>query len=300
MGDLESLEKELKSLREEANAFIESPYLGRSIKSLVYEVHLDRLEVAANELGKRINEKHGTMFEIKQQARKMAHLAGIDPDNARLMVTEAVQNILEHGSGRSVHVHLEVRNDAENPCMICQFKHQIEPADKYTLRDVEHNVLKGDVTSEFFDFESHRGRGEFIMKQLTDERRIINGLEVDRHGHKTHYFKRILINYKNPSGPRMPISLAEIKEQIDRLGLHEPVCCFLIQHAIDQPDVFTVALPREKEKAVAALMEAHQFKPLDSENYFSTVFLTYAPSGSLTTEEAHRVFEDAKHIVYGD
>jgi anti-sigma regulatory factor (Ser/Thr protein kinase) len=300
MSDQESLEKELKSLRDEANAFIESPYLARSIKSLIYEVWLDRTAVAEHELGRRINEKHGTMFEIKQQARKMAHLAGLDLDNVRLMVTEAVQNILEHGAGKYVQVHLELRNDVENPCMICQFKHEIEPADRYTLRDVEANVLKGDVASEFFDFESHRGRGEFIMKQLTDERRIINGIEIGRDGHKTHYFKRILINYKNPSGPRMPISLTEIKEQIDRLGLHEPVCCFLIQHAVDQPDVFTVALPREKEKAVHTLMESHGFKPLESENYFSSVFLTYVPSGNLTTEEAHRVFEDAKHIVYGD
>ena len=124
MAEQESLEKELKSLRDEANAFIESPYLAKSIRSLVYEVWLDRKAVAENELGRRINEKHGTMYEIKQQARKMAHLAGIDPDNVRLMVTEAVQNILEHGSGSAVQVHLEVRNDA-NPCMICQFKHEL-------------------------------------------------------------------------------------------------------------------------------------------------------------------------------
>lgn len=296
--DSRDVEKELKSLKDEVNAFVDSPYLKESILSLSYESWIDREAVARNELGKRINEKHGTMFEIKEQARKMAHLAGLDPDNVRLMVTEAVQNILEHGSGQRVQVRLEVQNDAPNPYLMCQFKHQIEPQNRYTLPDVEENVLRGDITSEFFDFESQRGRGEFIMKQLTDERRIINGIEISRDGHKTHYFKRILINYRDPSGPRLPLSLTEIKEQIDRLGFHEPVCCFLIQHAVGAPDVFTVALPKEKEKAVHSIMEAHGFSTVDSEPYFSSVFLTYSPSGNLTTEEARIVFEDARKVVY--
>ncbi|HNL01635.1 MAG: ATP-binding protein [Leptospirales bacterium] len=299
-GDTKDLEKEVKALRAEIAAFGESPYLKSSIKNLVYEAVIDRTEVERNELGKRINEKHGTMYEIKEQARRMAILLGLDADNIRLLVTEAVQNILEHGSGRWVQVRLDARNEGENPALVCAFKHEIPDSEKYTLQDAEANALKGDVTSEFFDFESPRGRGEFIMKQLTDERRIINGVEINRDGKKVHYFKRILINYRNPEGVRDQLSFQEIKDQIDRLGYQDVVCCFLIQHSFDKPDLFTVACSRDREKQVVQVMTHHSCSLVEQEAYFSNVFATFAPERPLTSAELQIVFDEVKSIVYGD
>ena len=97
---LEELEEQNKRLQDELNYVKESPFLQSSIKRLVYEALIDREEVLTRELGKRINERHGTMYEIKTQAKRLSELLGLDADAIRIMVTEAVQNILEHGSGR--------------------------------------------------------------------------------------------------------------------------------------------------------------------------------------------------------
>ncbi|MBL8018167.1 MAG: ATP-binding protein [Leptospirales bacterium] len=298
--ELKQLQKEIKELRAEINSALESPFLQASVKSLVYEILLDRTAILEHELGKRINEKHGTMYEIKQQARRMAWLLGLDADNVRLLVTEAVQNILEHGTGRWVQVRLEMQNEGPNPCMVSSFKHEIPASEKYTMHDVDMNALKGDITSEFFDFESHRGRGEFIMKQLTDERRIINGIEVNRDGKKVHYFKRVLINYKNADGPRGSINFQEIKEQIDRLGFQDVICCFLIQHSHDKPDHLTVAAAREHSKALAQMMLENNCKLVLEESYFSNVFSTFEPVSPLSKEQLQSIFEKVKAVVYRD
>jgi len=153
-SEVQNLKRDLKELRAEINSVQDSPYLQKSIKCLVYELLLDREEVIANELGRRINEKHGTMFEVKQQARRMGILLGIDPDNVRLLISEALQNILEHGTGRWVTIRLELKNYGDNPCLISTFKHEIASTEKYTIHEIDQNAMKGDVTSEFFDFES--------------------------------------------------------------------------------------------------------------------------------------------------
>ncbi len=68
------------------------------------------------------------------------------------------------------------------------------------------------------------------MKELADERRILNGVEITPEGNKMHYFKRVLINYKDPKGPRDVTSFDEIKEEIDRLDPEEALCYFHIDH----------------------------------------------------------------------
>ncbi|MCE9598258.1 MAG: ATP-binding protein [Spirochaetia bacterium] len=298
--EIQELQKEIKELRAELTSALDSPFLQASVKSLVFEVLLDRVAILEHEFGKRINEKHGTMYEIKQQARRMAWLLGLDADNVRLLVTEAVQNILEHGTGRWVHVRLEMQNEGDHPCMISSFKHEIPASEKYTMHDVDMNALKGDITSEFFDFESHRGRGEFIMKQLTDERRIINGIEVNRDGKKVHYFKRVLINYKHADSPRDSVNFQEIKDQIDRLGFQDIICCFLIQHSQDRPDLLTVAAAREHSKALAQTMSENSCKLVGEESYFSNVFSTFEPLAPLSKDQLQAIFEQVKSVVYGD
>jgi len=219
-------------------------------------VVLDRDEIISNEIGMGINEKHGTMYEVKTQAKRFAQFLGLDADMVRLMVTEAMQNILEHGFGKYVTIRLEIKNDSVNPYIISSFKHEMPIGHKYTMSDINANALKGDVTSEHFDFESARGRGEFIMKQLTNERRIINGIEINRDGRKVHYFKRILINYKNPGGPRERITYEEIKNEIDRLDYEDVVCCFHVDHSADRPDTVTIATQKSHAERVAQIMSS--------------------------------------------
>lgn len=295
---IESLTREVHELREEINFIRESPYLQSSIKHMVYEVIIDRQEVITREFGQKINEKHGTMYEVKNQARRMAHLLGLDGDLIRMMVTEAVQNILEHGSGSYVHVRLEINNDDLNPNLICTFKHDMPPGETYTLSEINANAAKGDITSDQFDFESDRGRGEYIMKQLTDERRIINGTEINKDGRKVHYFKRMLINYKYPGGPRARVNFQDIKSEIDRLDYDDVVCCFHVHHRHDRPDAVTIATTRVQMDKVAAIMTENGFRVTEQEPYYRTVFATFEPTSPVDKEGLLRLFARVRQVAY--
>jgi anti-sigma regulatory factor (Ser/Thr protein kinase) len=296
---IERLERENRNLLGELNYTRESPYLQSSILHLHYEVTINREEVMSKEFGHRINEKHGTMYEIKTQAWRLAQLLGLDADGIRMMVTEAVQNIIEHGHGKYVHVSLELQNNAVNPYMVCSFKHELPPGEVYTLSDINRNALKGDVTSEHFDFESSRGRGEFIMKELTDERRIINGIEINPDGQKIRYFKRILIKYANPEGPREKVTFSELKREIDRLDIDDVVCYFHVHHVSQEPSAVTIATLRSSARRVEELMRDNGFEPVDEENYYRTVFVTYRPVAdtAMDKEKLLGLFSKVRQIV---
>ncbi len=291
------LENENRYLKEELNYIKESPYLQRSITTLRYEAIINREEVISNEFGKKINEKHGTMYEIKNQAFRFATLVGVDPVSVRLMVTEAIQNAIEHGYGKYVIVNIEIHNDPVNPYIMCSFKHEMPPGKSYTLKEIEENVQKGDATSEYFDFESSRGRGEFIMKELTDERRIINGIEINPDGKKIRYFKRILIKYKNPEGPREKITFYELKKEIDKLDVDDVVCYFHVSHVQSEPVAVTIATLKSSAKKVAELMEFHNFKLVEEEPYYRTIFATYKTSHYISKEELLSLFKKVRFIV---
>ena len=295
---VEKLKSEVQDLRDELNAVRQSPYLQNSVRTMAYEVVLDREEVVSRELGQRINEKLGTMFEIKNQAKRFAHLLGLDADMIRLMVTEALQNIIEHGYGRYATVRFEIHNDHINPYLISSFKHEIAPGERYTMKDINFNALKADVTSEHFDIESARGRGEFIMKQLTNERRVINGIEMDHDGRKIHYFKRILINYKNPAGARERVNFGEIKAEIDRLDYEDVVCCFHVDYKIDRPSLVTIACVKNNLPKVSALLERHGYHMIEKENYFRTVFATFRVPEDAKYEDLVGMFGQVRQIVY--
>ncbi len=297
-SQIEILTREVHELQEEINFIRESPYLQSSIKQMVYEVNIDREEVVAREFGHKINEKHGTMYEVKNQAKRMSHLLGLDGDLIRMMVTEAVQNILEHGTGKYVHVRLEINNDDLNPSLICTFKHDMQPGQTYTLSDINQNAAKGDITSDQFDFESDRGRGEYIMKQLTDERRIINGTEINKDGRKVHYFKRMLINYKYPGGPRNKVNFEDIKAEIDRLDYDDVVCCFHVHHRHDFPDAVTIATTRVQMEKVARIMVENGFRVIEQEPYYRTVFATFEPTNPVDKEALLKLFARVRQVAY--
>ncbi len=295
---IEKLESEIQDLRDELHAVRQSPFMQSTVASMVYEVVIDREEIVKKELGQRINEKLGTMFEIKNQAKRFAHLLGLDPDMVRLMATEALQNIIEHGYGKYATVRFEMRNDVVNPCLISTFKHEIAPGERYTMKDINFNALKADIESPHFDFESSRGRGEFIMKQLTNERRIINGIEMDQDGRKIHYFKRILINYKNPAGPRQRVTFREIKDEIDRLDYEDVVCCFHVDYKLDKPDMVTIACVKDNLPRLTELLTHHGFEFLEQEGYFRTAFCTFRVPRDTSYEELLGMFSQVRSIVY--
>lgn len=294
---LEKLEKEYKYIKEELDYIKESPYLQKSISQLEYKAIVNREEVIKNEFSKKINEKHGTMYEIKNQAYRMAHLLGIDPVSVRLMVTEAIQNAIEHGYGKYVIATIEIYNNVVNPYILCSFKHELPPGKLYTLKEIEENALKGDATSEYFDFENSRGRGEFLMKELTDERRIINGIELNPDGKKIRYFNRILIKYKNPNGPKEKVTFLELKKEIDKLDIDDVVCYFHVHHLESQPVAVTIATLRSSAEKVAKIMESHGFKLTEEEPYYRTIFTTYSSSKKIDKDELLSLFTKVRQIV---
>lgn len=297
-AQIEKLSREIHDLNAELDAVRRSPFIQSAISSLCYSVVINREEVVSKELHSRIDEKLGTMFEIKNQAKRFAHLLGIDEDGVRLMVTEALQNMIEHGYGRYGEVRFEINNDAINPYLVCSFKHEMPPGSRYTLEDINRNALKADINSEFFDFESSRGRGEFIMKQLTDERRIINGIELDRDGRKVHYFKRTLINYKDATGARERVNFAEIKSEIDRLDYDDVVCCFHVDFQQDRPNLVTIACVRHNLPRIAALMQQSGYELVEQEPYFRTTFASFRVPANADREQLLGLFTQVKQIVY--
>jgi anti-sigma regulatory factor (Ser/Thr protein kinase) len=295
--ELKKLEIENSHLKDELNAVQNSLYLQHTIAKLTYQVLLKREEIYSKELTAGINEKQGSLFEIKNQIRKYAPILGLDPDSIRIVVTEAIQNIIEHGYGPYAEVALEINNLVENPYFKISFKHEMKPGEKYTLTQIEENAKKGDITSESFNWDDSRGRGEFMMKELTDERQIINGVEYDDTGRKIHYFKRILINYKNPTGPRVETSFDEIREEIDRLDKDEVVCYFHIDHKRSELDSITVVVNAEKDIAIKQTMNQAGFELTHKDSYSKTSFCTFRPISKKKESEIQELFAKVKKLV---
>lgn len=294
------LEFENQNLRDEINAVQNSIFLQQTIAKLSYKVILRRDVIFANELKAGVNEKQGSLFEIKNQIRKYAPILGLDPDTIRIVVTEAIQNIIEHGHGKYAEVDLELNNEVSNPYFKISFKHEMEPGNKYTLTQIEENAKKGDITSEYFDWENPRGRGEFMMKELTDEREIINGIEYDEKGRKIHYFKRILINYKDPKGERVETSFDEIREEIDRLDSEEVVCYFHVDHKKSELDSITVITGSEKDSQVKEMMNSAGFHIVHRDVYSKTSFCTFKTEKSVTESEINQLFASIRKSVLSE
>jgi anti-sigma regulatory factor (Ser/Thr protein kinase) len=291
------LEYENAVLRDEVDAVEKSLFLPQTLAKLQYKVVLRREDILKNELRSRVNEKHGSLFEIKNQIRKYAPILGLDPDSIRITVTEAIQNIIEHGHGNYAEVELELNNTVQNPYFKTTFKHQMPEGKKYTLSQIEANAEKGDITSPAFDFENPRGRGEFLMKELSDERQVINGVDLDEDGNKIHYFKRILINYKDPEGPRVETSFDEIREELDRLDGEEVVCYFHLDHKMNKLNTVTVITNKGREASVRALMENSDFTLSHKDTYSRTIFLSFVPNRSFSEVEINEIFGQVRKVV---
>jgi anti-sigma regulatory factor (Ser/Thr protein kinase) len=294
---IKKLENENSMLKDEVLAVEKSPFLPKTVAKLNYKVILRREDILKKEFNTSINEKQGSLFEIKNQIRKYAPILGLDPDSIRITVTEAIQNIVEHGYGNYAEIELEINNTVSNPYFKTSFKHEMKPGVKYTLSQIEENAKKGDITSEAFDFDNPRGRGEFLMKELTDERQIINGVDIDENGEKIHYFKRILINYKFPEGPRVETSFDEIRDELDRLDGEEVVCYFHLDHKKNNLNSITVVTNRSRELSVRHMMENAGFTLSHKDTYSKTIFSSYTPNRAFTELELSSLFSEVKKTV---
>ena len=296
--EIEKLKEDIKRLKEEIYALEESPYLPKSIVDLTFSITLDREEIIKNELGKRINEKHSSMYDIKNQIKRYSTIIGLDPDAMRMALTEGLQNIIEHGDGRKAIISFTLKKNEENPYLIMSFKHYTSKFPAYSLAEANLNAMKGDITSEYFDFEDSRGRGEFIMKEIADERKIINGVELLEDGTKKYFFKRILIKYKDPNGPRPVHKFDDIKEYIDKLSPDDVICSFHVDHKDNKVERITVISHKHKVEDVKNLMEKEGFPFESIEYYYRAAFTSFRVEKEISPEALRDLFKQVKSILY--
>ncbi|TGK38417.1 ATP-binding protein [Leptospira gomenensis] len=294
---IQELEDENRKLKRQIENTAQSPYLKKGMANVRYYARIFREEIVENEIRGRIDESLGTLYEIKNFVHRYSSLAGLDPDTIRIIATEATQNIVEHGQGKYAEIELELHNEVVNPFFKMSFKHEMKPGMKYTLSQINENVKRGDFSSELFDIESSRGRGEFLMKELADERRVLNGVEITPEGDKVHYFKRVLINYRDPKGPRDVTSFDEIKEEIDRLDPEEALCYFHIDHRKSKLSSVTIVVTAARETKLRNLMEESGFYLVHKDKYYRAVFCSFEPTKEFTPAELESLFEKVRKQV---
>ncbi|PJZ70934.1 ATP-binding protein [Leptospira perolatii] len=296
-----TLEKKLKDLEEQNHKLRmqlentdRSPYLKKSLSYMKFQTTLLREEILNKEIHARVDSSLGTLFELKNFAFRYASIVGIDPDRMRIVTTEAIQNIVEHGYGKYAEVEFEIFTETSNPYFKMSFKHEMQPGMKYTLSQVNENVRRGDVTSDLFDIESPRGRGEYLMKELSDERRILNGVEIRENGDKVYYFKRVLIHYRDPKGIRAVTSFDDLRQEIDRLDPDEPICYFHLDHRKSKLSSVTLVVHIGRENKIASMMQSAGFDLIHKDRYFKAVFCSFQPNKEHSSEELERLFDKVR------
>ena len=69
-------------------------------------------------------------MDFPNQIRKYAPILGLDPDGIRIIVTEAIQNIIEHGYGPYAEIALELNNLAAGSGSISHFEQNLQLQEK--------------------------------------------------------------------------------------------------------------------------------------------------------------------------
>jgi anti-sigma regulatory factor (Ser/Thr protein kinase) len=196
------------------NKPLKSPYLKKSTNRMEFKGIVNRDAVVNDEIGQHIDEAQGTMFFFKEKTRELAEIAQLDPDEMRMAFTEGIQNVLEHGEGDNVEISVTVNNlNNDNVYLEMSFKHYMSDKNFYSLKEANKSADTG-----ILDFESPRGRGEFMMREIMDERKFINGYEKDDAGTGHYFFQRILRKYMK-SKPKNDVSKLtnDFKQYIDTL-----------------------------------------------------------------------------------
>lgn len=275
---LESLQKENDKLKKENEGMLkrlsvikDSPYLPRSIKSLTFTSRVSRLTVYNNEYGKKIDETHATAHIFKERAREFAQIVGVDADSVRIALTEAIHNLFEYGYGdfAEINIHAEQPGN-EQGYLQMSFKHQIEKEKFYSLKDADRNAETG-----IADLENDRGRGEFLMRELMDERKFINSREIDENGNTLYFFKRILRKYRNAQNLTVETGLPpEFTQYVDKLRNYQ-ICLFLKLNYSRHERQLVVASDKDDFTAIRKIMNTMQYPFVEEKKYKDYIFSSW-------------------------
>lgn len=278
--------------QKEINAIKDSPYLPDSIESLSFTGKIDREKVFQNEYKGRIDEKHGTSYIFKETACDLAEIIGIDSDTVRLAVTEALQNLFEHGSGKTSEIELKIDNlNKESAFMEMSFKHQIPHNKFYSLKEANE---KADAA--LTNFDNDRGRGEFMMRELVDERRFINGSEINERNQRTYYFKRILKKFKNINHkPKAEKILPEFRNFIDQLDNYQIIVFLRIDYNTEKKSFVIASNPEDLEK-ITQLMESKDYQYIRKSNYKNYIFSFWMVPDNINQRSINEIIKEIESI----
>jgi anti-sigma regulatory factor (Ser/Thr protein kinase) len=273
-----------------------SPFLKGSVNSIEYRSQINRKAVIENEFGKKIDETLGTMYYFKEKTRELAHIAALDPDEMRMAFTEGIQNVLEHGHGDDVEIVISVNNiNTDNVYLQMSFKHFLDSKDFYSLKDANKNANEG-----IMDFENSRGRGEYMMREIMDERKFINGFEKNDDGTSYYFFKRIMRKYKIPKKHESSSRLSdEFKNYIDSLQDYNSAMFVRMDYYTNKKEII-LSENKGRINDINKIMDRHGYVQKGSDRYRNTNFTFW--EGDLKLLESKTGFDEIinelKGIVY--
>jgi len=240
-----------------------SPFLKKTVKKIEFKSVLLREAIVNAEIGRGIDETMGSMYYFKEKAREMAHFAGLDSGEVRSAFTEGIQNIIEHGHGDEVEITILV-NDVlnDNSYLEMSFKHKMDTKKFYTLKDA--NISADNAVT---DLESARGRGEFMMREIMDERKFINGFEKLDDGTSYYFFKRIMRKYKKPRPKSKTEKLsAEFKRYIDSLQDYSSAMFVRMDYFSNKKEV-VLSENRGTVDKIQNVMDRYNYRFIGSDRY---------------------------------
>ncbi len=289
---IQELLADVRRKQKDINAIKDSPYLPDSIESLSFTGKVNREKVIENEYQKRIDEKHGTAHIFKETASDLAQIIHLDPDTIRLAATEALQNLFEHGSGRVAEIELKIDNiNKENAYMEMSFKHHIPHNKFYSLKEANE---KADAA--LLNFDNDRGRGEFMMRELMDERRFINGSEVNEKNQRTYYFKRILRKFTNiENKPKSEKILPEFRNFVDQLENYQVTVFLRIDYTTGKKS-FVISSNEKDFDKISRLMEEKEYPFIRKSNYKSYIFSFWTVPEEISQKSMNDIIKEIESI----
>jgi len=255
--------KQVQLLEKYISAVKDSPFLPQSIQQLKFQGIIDRDWVLKNEYNKKIDEKLGTAFIFKERAKEFASILGLDGDTMRLAATEAIHNMFEYGEKSKAEIEIKISQiNTNNPYLEMSFKHEVPENQYYSLEEANKNADEGII-----NFENDRGRGEFMMREIMDERKFINGNETNEMGEKIYFFKRILRKYvkSNKKNTREVIDF-ELKNVLNSTENYQIIKCMTIDYK-SKKRFLTIAANSVDSEKMNNILSEKKYKLLDEEKY---------------------------------
>jgi len=249
---------------------IKSPYLKKSTQLIEFKGFVNRDAVVLGEFGQHIDETEGTMFFFKEKTKEFAQIAGLDPDEMRMAFTEGIQNVLEHGEGDNVEISVRVNNiNSDNVYLEMSFKHYMSDKNFYSLTEANKSADSG-----MMDFESPRGRGEFMMREIMDERKFINGYEKDDSGKGLYFFQRILRKYLNSKPKKDSSQLTnDFKTYIDSLQDYGSALFVRMDYYAKKKEL-VISEQKGDIESITKLLNAHSYS-YKGRDHYKNIYYTF-------------------------